>query len=114
MKPEGGKVGQHAAQSEREQARHVFHENSVGMKATEHAREFGPQPPRIARAAPGAGEANGLAGEPAHNDIWPGCAGGINFPHVCETRHAGPVPSEHRPAKRIGVTLPSDGSTDRF
>jgi hypothetical protein len=101
-------VRKNSVEPHADEASNVLSKHPSGPEFSHEPMHFRPEVAVIVRASALPGDAPGLAGESAADDVHRlNCIGG-QLPHVLVDRHARPVLGEHAAAPRIDLAHPSD------
>jgi hypothetical protein len=69
------------------------------------AVELGPEPSFVGLRSPLPGDGDGLAREPAADEVGSGQVIGVHLADVAPAGHVGPVLRQHPPAERVDLNL---------
>jgi hypothetical protein len=113
IEPERGKVSEDKVESSSKEPWDVLSDDVAGSKYANESGELGPEPAFVGLRESLAGEADGLAGEPAGEDVDSGGVGSDRA-HVVVAGDVGPVAGEDAAAPRVELALPGDAHAGAF
>ena len=105
--PERGQVSLNVSHSPNQETRHVLHEDVSGFQTANGSDKLGPEPSLVVLTASSSSDADGLAREPASEEIdWLDSAP-LDGGNVAVSRDVGPVMGKDVLAERVPLDLPS-------
>jgi hypothetical protein len=108
IEPERGNILEHTAEPSLPQHGHVLPDAPLGLELAGEPEALGPEPPRIVDSESMPGNRDRLTGKSAAEDRDLLRAATVHLANVVEKPNAGPVPTQHRPAVWVALSLEGD------
>jgi len=104
--PARGQIGGNSSEAGSKEPWDVLQQHKPGSKYANASEELGPEPSFVVLSSASSGDTDGLAGEPAANEVDTLHVLPLDLCHVTQVRYVGPMLRQDFAAERVDLRLP--------